>query len=108
MIKTTKTFADFNTCFLQLARQAVILTEDLMLDLFKKLMLKLQRATLPYYSDMISLKVLTEKCLNINQGLRRIRACADCLKARNSTNLPVNRPQDTARRAAVLYNQNQT
>jgi hypothetical protein len=66
MIKTTKTFADFNTQFLQLAGQAAILKEDLMLDLFEKLTLKLQRATLPHYSDIISLKVLTEKCLNID------------------------------------------
>jgi len=41
MIKTSKTFTDFYTCFLHLVGQAWILKEDLQLDLFNKLTLKL-------------------------------------------------------------------
>jgi hypothetical protein len=41
MMKPTKTFADFHTRFLHLAGQAKILKDDLQLDLFDKLTLKL-------------------------------------------------------------------
>jgi hypothetical protein len=40
-MKSTKTFLDFHTKFLQLARQAKIPSDDLQLDLFDKLTLKL-------------------------------------------------------------------
>jgi hypothetical protein len=85
MMKTTETFAEFHTRFLQLAGQATIPQDDLMPDLFEKLTLDLQRAALPHYSDMGTLKELAEKCLNIDQGLRRIKARADRIKARNTS-----------------------
>jgi hypothetical protein len=40
-MKSTKTFLDFYTQFLQLARQAKILSDNLQLDLFNKLALEL-------------------------------------------------------------------
>ena len=55
-------------------------------DLFNKLTLDLQRAVLPVFTTMQMLKVLTDYCLAINQGLRQIKACAKRYKARNSLN----------------------
>jgi len=40
-MKTTKTFLDFHTQFLQLARQAKIPSDNLQLNLFNKLTLEL-------------------------------------------------------------------
>jgi hypothetical protein len=44
MMQSTKTFTNFYTQFLHLASQRQILDEDLYLDLYDKLTLKLQRA----------------------------------------------------------------
>jgi len=85
-MKTTETFSAFQTRFLHLAGQAQIPHEDLMPDLFDKLTLDLQRAVLPVFTTVQTLKVLTDHCLSIDQGLRRIKARAERHKARNSPN----------------------
>ena len=85
-MKTTETFSAFQTRFLHLAGQAQIPQEDLLPDLFDKLTLDLQRAVLPAYTTAQTLKELTDHCLAIDQGLRRIKARADRLKTRNLAN----------------------
>src|SRR2546430_14567964 len=82
MMKTTETFAEFQTRFLHLAGQARIPTEDLMPDLFDKLTLNLQRVALPTYTSIQTLKELTDHCLTLDQGLRRIKARSNRMRAR--------------------------
>jgi hypothetical protein len=85
MMKSTETFADFHTRFLHLAGQARIPEEDLRPDLFDKLTLELQRTVLPVYSTLQTVKSLADECLSLDQGLRRLKARSDRLKARNSS-----------------------
>src|SRR6266705_1069696 len=85
-IKTTKTFSTFHTHFLYLASQAQIPQENLLPDLFNKLTLDLQRAVLPVFTTIQTLKELTDQCLAIDQRLRRIKAYADWMKTRNLFN----------------------
>src|SRR6266702_3496423 len=73
-MKTTKTFSIFHTCFLHLAGQAQIPQKDLLLDLFDKLTLDLQRAVLLVFITVQTLKELTDQYLAIDQGLRQIKA----------------------------------
>ena len=73
-MKSTKTFADFYTCFLYLAGQAQIPEEDLRLDLFDKLTLELQRTVLLVYSTLTTVKSLADECLFLDQGLYRLKA----------------------------------
>jgi hypothetical protein len=82
MMKSAETFAEFHTRFLHLAGQARIPQEDLQPDLFDKLTLELQRAVLPVYTTVKTVKELTDQCLSLDQGLRRIKARADRLKAK--------------------------
>ena len=84
MMRPTETFSAFQTRFLHLAGQAQIPLEDLIPDLFDKLTLDLQRATLPFYTTAKTLQELTNHCLALDQGLRRIKARSDRLKARNT------------------------
>jgi hypothetical protein len=84
MMKTTKTFADFHTRFLQLAGRAKIPKEDLRPDLFDKLTLELQRTVLPVYSTLTTVRTLADQCLALDQGLRRMKARSDRVKARNA------------------------
>jgi hypothetical protein len=83
LMKATEKFTDFQTKFLQLAGQARIPLDDLMPDLFDKLTIELQRAVLPTYTSMTTLKELTDQCQAIDQGLRRIKAREEQQKARN-------------------------
>lgn len=85
-MKTTETFSAFQTRFLHLVGQARIPQEDLLPDLFDKLTLELQRVVLPVLTTVRTLKELTDHCLAIDQGLRRIKARAERLKARNPPN----------------------
>jgi hypothetical protein len=85
-MKTIETFSAFQTRFLHLAGQARIPQEDLLPDLFDKLTLDLQRAVLPVFTTVKTLKELTDHCLAIDQGLRRIKARADRLRTRNLSN----------------------
>jgi hypothetical protein len=84
MMKPTETFADFHTRFLHLAGQAQIPEEDLRPDLFDKLTLELQRTVLPVYSTLKTAQSLTDECLALDQGLRRLKTRSDRLRARNS------------------------
>ena len=77
MMKATETFADFHTRFLHLAGQAQIPKEDLQPDLFDKLTLELQWTVLLIYSTLQTVKELSDKCLSLDQGLRRLKARAD-------------------------------
>ena len=63
MMRTTETFAEFQTRFLHLAGQARIPAEDLMPDLFDKLTLDLQRVALPTYTSVQTLKELMDHWL---------------------------------------------
>ena len=85
-MKKAETFSTFQTRFLHLAGQAQIPQEDLMPDLFDKLTLELQRAVLPVYTTIRTLKELTDHCIALDQGLRRIQTRADRLKARSLGN----------------------
>jgi len=85
IMKSTETFADFHTRFLHLAGQARIPEEDLRPDLFDKLTLELQRTVLPVYSTLTTVKSLADECLSLDQGLRRLKARSDRLKARNAS-----------------------
>ena len=88
MMKPTETFADFHTRFLHLAGQAKIPKEDLRLDLFDKLTLELQRIVLLVYSLLTTVKALADKCLSLDQGLRRIKAHLDRDKSYINTSQP--------------------
>ena len=95
MMKATETFADFNTRFLHLAGQARIPEEDLRPDLFDKLTLELQRTVLPVYSTLKTVKGLSDECLSLDQGLRRIKARSDRLKAQSTASTGQNSPGRT-------------
>src|ERR1700722_2682641 len=84
MIKATEPYADFHTRFLHLARQARIPEEDLRPDLFDKLTLELQRTVLPVYSTLKTVKGLSDECLSLDQGLRRIKARSTASTGQNS------------------------
>lgn len=86
MMRRTEAFTNFHTRFLHLAGQARIPQEDLLPDLFDKLTLELQRAVLPVYTTVKTLQELTNHCLSLDQGLRRIKARTDRLKARSPKN----------------------
>jgi hypothetical protein len=81
-MKSTETFSDFHTRFLQLAGQAKIPSDDLRPDLFDKLTLELQRTVLPVYTTLSTEKALADQCVALDNGLRRIRARSDRAKAR--------------------------
>ena len=66
MMKTTKTFSSFNSRFLQLVGKAYIPAEDLVLDLFDKLTIDLQRVVLSTYASIKSLKDLIDYCLALD------------------------------------------
>ena len=84
MMKPIETFANFYTHFLHLARQAKILRDDLQLDLFNKLTLELQKIVLLVYSTLTIARTLANQCLLLNQGLYRIKAHLDQVKAYNT------------------------
>jgi hypothetical protein len=69
IIKVTKTFSAFQTCFLHLLGQAQILLNNLIPDLFDKLTLDLQQAALLFYTIAKTLQELTNHCLALDQGL---------------------------------------
>lgn len=81
-MKSTETFSDFHTRFLQLAGQAKIPSDDLRPDLFDKLTLELQKTVLPVYTTLSTEKALADQCVALDNGLRRIRARSDRAKAR--------------------------
>jgi hypothetical protein len=72
-MKSTKTFLDFYTQFLQLARQAKIPSDNLQLDLFNKLTLELQRTVLLVYTTLSTEKALTDQYVALNNRLQQIR-----------------------------------
>jgi hypothetical protein len=84
MMKPTEQFMDFHTRFLHLAGQAKIPQDDLRPDLFDKLTMELQRTVLPIYTTLATEKALADQCLSLDQGLRRLKARADRVKARNN------------------------
>jgi hypothetical protein len=96
MMKVTETFSAFQTRFLHLSGQAQIPSDDLMPDLFDKLTLDLQRAALPFYTTAKTLQELTNHCLALDQGLRRIKARSDRLKARTTAFTDRNNSVQTA------------
>ena len=69
LMKSTKTFLDFHTQFLQLARQGKILSDNLQLDLFNKLTLELQRTVLLVYTTLSTEKALVDQCVALNNRL---------------------------------------
>jgi hypothetical protein len=79
-MKATEKFTEFQTRFLQLAGQARISSDNLIPDLFDKLILELCCTIPPQYSTMTSLKQLTDQCQAVDQGLQRIKAESDCMK----------------------------
>jgi hypothetical protein len=81
MMKASETYTEFQTRFLHLAGQARIPVDDLVPDLFDKLTLELQRAVLPTYPNLQTLKELMQQCQALDQGLRRIKARAERAKA---------------------------
>ena len=97
-MKSTETFSDFHTRFLQLAGQAEIPSDDLRPDLFDKLTLELQKTVLPVYTTLSTEKALADQCVALDNGLRRIRARSDRAKARIASSgiLPVKPPSVSA------------
>jgi hypothetical protein len=81
-MKPAHTFSDFYTKFLHVAGQARIPLEDYQPDLFEKLTLELQRAVLPSFQTFTNHRELANHCLQMDQGLRRIRTRADQIQAR--------------------------
>ena len=79
-MKLIETFVDFHTRFLHLVRQGKIPKEDLRLDLFNKLTIELQQIVLLVYSMLTTTKTLANKCLSLNQGLRKLKAQLDQAK----------------------------
>jgi hypothetical protein len=80
-MKSTETFSDFHTRFLQLAGQAKIPSDDLRPDLFDKLTLELQKTVLPVYTTLFTEKALADQCVALDHGLQRIKARSDQAKA---------------------------
>jgi hypothetical protein len=70
LMKSTETFLDFHTRFLQLARQAKIPSDNLQLDLFDKLTLELQRTVLLVYTILSTEKALVDQYVALDNGLR--------------------------------------
>jgi hypothetical protein len=66
MMQSTKTFTDFYTRFLYFASEGQILNEDLRLDLYEKLTLKLQRAIALTKGTLNELKDLQKALLYLN------------------------------------------
>jgi hypothetical protein len=60
LMKSTETFLDFHTRFLQLVGQAKIPSDDLRPNLFDKLTLKLQRTVLLVYTTLPMEKALAD------------------------------------------------
>ena len=85
MMKPSESFADFHTRFLHLAGEAKIPKDDLRPDLFDKLTMELQRTVLPVYSTLTTAKSLADECLSLDQGLRRLKARSDRVKARTTS-----------------------
>ena len=104
MMKQAETFTSFQTRFLHLAGQARIPTDDLMPDLFDKLTMDLQRAALPTFPNMQTLKELMHQCQALDQGLRRIKARGERIKARTPALQPAT-GQNAPLRAPVLPRQ---
>ena len=69
MMRSTKTFTDFYTQFLHLAREGQIPDEDLRPDLYDKLTLELQRAIALMEGTLNELKDLQKAVLRLNQNL---------------------------------------
>ena len=65
-MKIIKTFSTFHTYFLYLASQAQIPQEDLLPDLFNKLILDLQQAVLLVFITIQTPKELIDQCLAID------------------------------------------
>ena len=80
-MKLAKTFLDFYTQFLQLARQAKIPSDNLQLDLFNKLTLELQRTVLLVYTTLSTEKALTDQYVALNNRLQQIRTHSNQVKA---------------------------
>jgi hypothetical protein len=97
MMKTTETFAEFYTQFLHLSGQAQIPQDDLLPDLFDKLTVELQRAALPVFPPMKDQRELATQCLALDQGLRRIKARTERIRARNITPVASPPPADRPR-----------
>ena len=68
-MKSTKTFLDFYTQFLHLARQGKIPVDNLWLDLFDKLTLELQKTLLLVYTTLSIEKALIDQCVALDNGL---------------------------------------
>jgi hypothetical protein len=79
-MKTAEKFTEFQTRILQLAGEAQILSDDLMPDLFDKLILELCCTILPQYTTITSLTQLTNQYQAVDQSLRQIKAETDYLK----------------------------
>lgn len=84
MMKPTETFATFYTRFQHLAGQARIPQADLQPDLYEKLTTDLQEVVLPVRSTLTTLKSLSDQCLSLDQGLRRIKARKERFRARTT------------------------
>jgi hypothetical protein len=106
-IKTTEKFTEFQTRFLQLAGQAQIPPDNLMLDMFDKLILELCCTILPQYTTMTALKELTDQCQAVDQDFRYIKAETDCLKKNQvfTEKYRVHKPGYTLYQVFTEYNQ---
>ena len=76
-MRTTQTFNEFQTTFLQLAGQAQIPQASLQMDLYDRLTTPLQRGIAPTLSEIGSFTQLCKKALSVDSELRRIDARED-------------------------------
>jgi hypothetical protein len=103
MMKTTETFVKFYICFLHLAEQAKIPKKDLRLDLFDKLIIKLQQTVLLVYSMLTTAKTLADECLSLDQGLRRLKVHLDQAKAQIAASTEKTLPTTTTCKAMTAF-----
>lgn len=73
-MKTSQTFAEFQTQFLHLAGEAQIPQESLRLDLYDRLTTPLQRGIAPMLRTFDTYQELAASCLSLDTELKRITA----------------------------------
>jgi hypothetical protein len=99
-MKPAQTFSEFYTKFLHLAGEAKIPLDDWQPDLYDKLTMELQKATLPTLNSLTTHKALADQCLLLYRELKRIHERTDRIKARQAANTTANRnPAGTSERS---------
>ena len=77
LMKSSETFADFQTTFLHLAGEGQIHSDNLRLDLYDKLTTQLQERLAATLEDLDTYQKLANRCLSLDTELKRIATRVD-------------------------------